>query len=57
MMKMINELKAWADKWKVPYEVDEFDELIYIKFKSCTWSEAQIEFNKKTGQFTWYGGD
>ena len=56
-MNMFEELKAWADKWKVPYSIREYDQMIYIDFDTQTYGIPCFSYNKVTGDFTWYGGD
>lgn len=56
-MEVIKELIAWADKWNISYELIDRGEMVYVEFESCTWSNAQIAFNRKTGSVAWYGGD
>ena len=31
-MNMFEELKAWADKWHIPYEISEYEDCLYITF-------------------------
>ena len=56
-MDMFDELKAWADKWKVPYKVAEHDGWKEISFDSITYDDATMSYNSTTGDYTWYGGD
>ena len=58
MSNMFNELKAWAEKWNIPHKIYRNDEDIEeISFDSITYYDATLSYNKKTGDFTWYGGD
>ena len=57
MNNMFNELKAWAEKWNIPHEIHENDDGAEISFESITYYDATLSYNKKTGDFTWYGGD
>ena len=54
---MFEELKAWADKWGVEYEIVEGDGWKEIAFFSMTIYDATLFYNTKNGKFTWYGGD
>ena len=56
-MDMFDELKAWADKWKISYEIVESDGLKEISFNSITYYDATLSYNTSTGDYTWYGGD
>lgn len=56
-MDMFDELKAWADKWKVPCKVTEHDVWKEISFDSITYDDAAMSYNSSTGEYTWYGGD
>ena len=56
-MEKFEELKAWADKWDIPYEISEYEDCLYIAFDSITWCDAMFSCNKKTGDYVWYGGD
>ena len=56
-MDMFDELKAWADKWKVPYKAGEHDGWKEISFDSITYDDATMCYNSITGEYTWYGGD
>jgi hypothetical protein len=56
-MNMIEELKAWADKWEVGYSVSDIDGNVQIRFDSITWSDPIFSYNKETGRYVWYGGD
>jgi hypothetical protein len=56
-MNMIEELKAWADKWNIPYAWIEDDERIRIWFDSVTKGEPMFSYHKSTGSHAWYGGD
>ena len=63
MADMFEELKAWADKWKVPYCARECDAVMaYIDFEAETcgippFLYPTFSYNKETGDFAWYGGD
>jgi hypothetical protein len=57
MMDMFDELKAWADKWKVPYKIVERDGWKEISFDSITYYDATLSYNSNAGEYTWYGGD
>lgn len=54
---MFEELKAWAEKWKVPYSACEREGWKEISFMSITYDDAAMSYNTETGEFTWYGGD
>ncbi len=54
---MIEELLAWADKHNVSYQVEEGAEVIQVYFESMTYNDATFSYNKKTGDYCWYGGD
>jgi hypothetical protein len=56
-MNMFEELKVWADKWKVPYKIREHSNMVYIEFDAQTYGIPQFSYNKETGDFLWYGGD
>ena len=60
-MNMFDELKAWADKWGVPYVVetlaDENCAVNILKFDSITYNPAEFHYGPKTGVYIWYGGD
>ena len=56
-MDMFEELKAWAEKWNVPYAIKEDDECIRIGFDSVTYEDPMFSYHKPTGRFAWYGGD
>ena len=56
-MNMYEELKAWAEKWNVPHQIVEDDNCVAISFDSITYYDATLNYNKKTGDYTWYGGD
>lgn len=56
-MDMFDELKAWADKWKVSYDIAEGDGWKEIYFDSITYYDASMLYNTSTGDYTWYGGD
>ena len=57
MNNMFDELKAWAEKWKVSYEIEEHDDWKEISFTSITYYDATLSYNISTGEYTWYGGD
>jgi len=57
MNNMFDELKAWAEKWNVPHKVQEDDDWGAIYFESVTYYDATLDYHKKTGDYTWYGGD
>jgi hypothetical protein len=54
---IFEELKAWADKWNVKYRIHESETCIYIFFDSISHEDPTFSYNKKTGNYTWYGGD
>lgn len=56
-MEKFEELKAWADKWHIDYKINEYEDCIYIIFDSISYGDATFSCNKKTGDYTWYGGD
>ena len=58
-MNMFEELKAWADKWNIPYTISEYSipDCIDIDFDSQTSVEPTFSYNKRTGDYAWYGGD
>ena len=59
-MNMYEELKAWADKWGVKYKEKPADEhwvCHRLCFESETYYPAELQYNPKTGDFSWYGGD
>lgn len=59
-MNMYEELKAWADKWGVKYTEKPADEQWVchrLYFDSETYYPAELQYNPKTGDFSWYGGD
>ena len=56
-MNMFEELKAWADRWGLSYEVREDEELAKIYFEGITYSDPFFSYNKNTGDYLWYGGD
>jgi hypothetical protein len=56
-MNMVEELKAWADKWNIPYDRAEDDICIRIWFDSVTSSDPIFSYHKPTGSYAWYGGD
>jgi hypothetical protein len=56
-MNMFDELKAWADKWGVPYQIAGDDKHKEISFDSITYYDATLSYNANTGDYTWYGGD
>ena len=58
MADMFEELKAWADKWKVPYRTGKYDAvMVHIDFEAETYGTPTFSYNKETGDFAWYGGD
>ncbi len=59
-MNMYEELKAWADKWGVKYTEELANEkwcCHRLCFESETYYPAELQYNPKTGDFSWYGGD
>ena len=46
-MEKFEELKAWADKWNISYEIQEYEDCFYIAFDSITWGDAMFSCNKK----------
>ena len=56
-MEKFEELKAWADKWHINYEISENEECICISFDSITYYPAEFHYYPKTGDYDWYGGD
>ena len=59
-MNMYEELKAWADKWGVKYTerlADEFWAYNKLIFESITELPAEFNYDPKTKDFDWYGGD
>ena len=56
-MDMLEDLKLWADRWKVPYTIQECGKIVCIDFASVTSLDATFSYNTETGNFVWYGGD
>lgn len=59
-MNMYEELKAWADKWGIPYvEILANDKIGVnsLKFDSDTDLPAEFRYNINTGDYAWFGGD
>ena len=59
-MNMFDELKAWADKWGVPYierSANENQSVNTLTFDSATYYPATFDYDPKTGDYNWYGGD
>lgn len=56
-MNMFEELKAWADKWGAGYYIREDEHTIHIYFYGQSCSDAEFSYNKKTGDYCWFGGD
>ena len=56
-MNMLEELKAWADKWNIPHAWGEDDECARIWFDSVTSEDPMFSYHKPTGSHAWYGGD
>jgi hypothetical protein len=59
-MNMYEELKAWADKWGIPYTetlADDKRAVNSLKFDSATYFPAELQYNPNTGDYAWYGGD
>ena len=59
-MNMFDELKAWADKWGVPYIETLADEnwaVNTLKFDSITYYPAEFHYDPKTRDYDWYGGE
>ena len=56
-MNMLEELKAWADKWNIPHAWSEDDECVRIWFDSATSEDPMFSYHKSTGSHAWYGGD
>lgn len=59
-MNMYEELKAWADKWGIPYTetlADDRRAVNCLKFDSATDIPAEFQYNPNTGDYAWYGGD
>ena len=57
---MFDELKAWADKWGIPYVErpanEKWVENVLI-FDSITYYPAEFHYDPKSGNYDWYGGD
>ena len=59
-MNMFEELKAWADKWGVKYQVYEpCEQSPYqvITFDCCDNSEPLFAYNPTNGWGFWQGGE
>ena len=59
-MNMYEELKAWADKWGIPYtEILANDKRAVntLKFDSMTDFPAEFQYTPDTGDYAWFGGD
>lgn len=56
-MNIFEELKTWADKWKVQYTIRDYGTTVYIDFDTQTYGIPSFSYNKNTGDFIWYGGD
>lgn len=59
-MNMYEELKAWADKWEIPYTetlADDKRATNSLVFESATDLPAEFSYNPNTGDYAWYGGD
>ena len=56
-MNMVEELKAWADKWNIPYREGENEIFTTISFISAIDMDAMFCVHKETGHGVWYGGD
>ena len=57
---MYEELKAWADKWGIPYTeilANNWRAFNSLKFDSVTDLPAEFHYNSNTGDYNWYGGD
>ena len=55
-MEKVNELKAWADKWNIPYKEEDSEMFITISFISATDMDAMFCVYKESGNGAWYGG-
>lgn len=59
-MDMYEELKAWADKWGVKYTEYPASEKWMFKslyFESIDYQEPAFEYDPKTGEYRWRGGE
>ena len=56
-MEKLNELKAWANKWGIPYREEENENFVEIYFVGQSYTDAMFSVNKETGSCAWYGGD
>jgi hypothetical protein len=59
-MNMYEELKAWADKWGIPYTetlADDKRAVNTLVFDSVTDLPAEFHYNPNTGEYNWFGGD
>lgn len=56
-MNMFEELKAWADKWKIPYGIRSNGITTEIYFISASPVDACFSINNISGEGAWYGGD
>ncbi len=56
---MYEELKAWADKWGIPYTIEEDPDgpVCDISFGGPCYFDATFSYNKKDKTYIWYGGD
>ena len=59
-MDMFEELKAWADKWGIKYEVSEpTDKWVFksIVFNCLDYQEPTFNYNPSDGHHYWTGGE
>lgn len=59
-MNMYEELKAWADKWGVKYtEYLANEKWVFnmLYFDSIDYQEPAFEYDSKTGEYRWRGGE
>ena len=56
-MNMFEELKIWADKWGVKYNVYEQGSYQVITFDCSDNSEPTFNYDKETGWGFWQGGE
>lgn len=59
-MNMYEELKAWADKWGIPYTealANDKRAVNTLKFDSMTDFPAEFQYIPDTGDYAWFGGD
>ena len=56
-MQQLEELKTWADKWKIPYDIRATATTIEMYFIGPCCYDATFSINKLTGDCIWYGGD